>query len=360
MSEEDVQTRNQIGECSHCAAQSSSSDFARFCDAGCDDNGQHCNDTSFILAQTAGLQSGNIPIAISSGLRGPNCTSRPDLDHLNCTAWLMKTQFATCLPHEVRPEGNPWGQLTIPASPDGEYEETPTTSNVSSVMDAYGYGDPRCDVYRFWEPGFPIATTGANVLPLVVHCPPVASASPNGHVLVFFGSFGPKGLVNFQLAPELAAPGSVAQDAETGAQIAPVPQSKNFSFSLDKHSFRIVVVRSKTDDQAASLPSTSCAPDAGVALPPRGARSVLHIIVDDLRPELPSWGQYQIHAPHITRLAESGTVFTRAYCQLAVCSPSRMSFLTGRRPDHTRTWNVSSASACQPSRLTQTVAANSF
>ena len=56
MAELDVQTRNQIG---------------------CDDHGQQCNDTSFILAQTAGLQSGNIPIAISSGLRGPNCTSRP-------------------------------------------------------------------------------------------------------------------------------------------------------------------------------------------------------------------------------------------------------------------------------------------
>ena len=71
LQEMDVQTRNQIG---------------------CDDNGQHCNDTSFILAQTAGLQAGNIPIAISSGLRGPNCTARPDLFGTNCTAWLMKTQ----------------------------------------------------------------------------------------------------------------------------------------------------------------------------------------------------------------------------------------------------------------------------
>ena len=72
LQEMDVQTRNRIG---------------------CDDNGQHCNDTSFILAQTAGLQAGNIPIAISSGLRGPNCTARPDLFGTNCTAWLMKTQY---------------------------------------------------------------------------------------------------------------------------------------------------------------------------------------------------------------------------------------------------------------------------
>jgi hypothetical protein len=111
---QDVQTRNQIG---------------------CDDSGQHCNDTSFILAQTAGLQSGNIPIAISSGLRGPNCTARPDLFGANCTAWLMKTQYATCIPHEVRPEGTPWGLTHIAGSPDGAFEETPTTTNVSTVLD---------------------------------------------------------------------------------------------------------------------------------------------------------------------------------------------------------------------------------
>eukprot|EP01050_Picozoa_sp_SAG11_P019984 SAG11_NODE_3277_length_2558_cov_1.573810_3_plen_313_part_01 len=201
LQEQDVQTRNNIG---------------------CDDNGLQCNDTSFILAQTTGLQAGNIPIAISSGLRGPSCTARPDLYGPNCTAWLMKTQYATCIPHEVRPET--YTRITrIPASPDGAYEETPTTNNVSSVLDVYGYGDPSCDVYRFWEEPFPIDTTGANVLPLIVHCPAssTSAAGSKGHVLIFFGSFGPKGLVNFKLAPAVWAADAttVAMNAETGETI---------------------------------------------------------------------------------------------------------------------------------------------
>lgn len=138
----------------------------------------------------------------------------------------------------------PWGLSTLPASPDGQFEETPTTNNVSAVLEAYGYGDPLCDVYRFWEPGFPIETTGANVLPLLVHCPVSAagSAYPKGRVLAFVGSFGPKGLVNFELDDALGVGASShAFDAETGAPVGRVAASNNFTFSLDKHSFKIIV-----------------------------------------------------------------------------------------------------------------------
>ncbi|XP_065191458.1 ulvan-active sulfatase-like [Sycon ciliatum] len=68
--------------------------------------------------------------------------------------------------------------------------------------------------------------------------------------------------------------------------------------------------------------------------------NVLFFGVDDLRPELASYGFDFMHTPSVTRLAERGTQFNNAYCQLAVCSPSRTSLLTGRRPDTTRIWTI--------------------
>ena len=63
--------------------------------------------------------------------------------------------------------------------------------------------------------------------------------------------------------------------------------------------------------------------------------NVLFLVSDDLRPELGCYGNPIIQSPNIDRLARQGIVFDRAYCQQAVCSPSRSSVLTGTRPDMT-------------------------
>jgi len=68
--------------------------------------------------------------------------------------------------------------------------------------------------------------------------------------------------------------------------------------------------------------------------------NVLFIAIDDLRPAVGCYGDAVAVTPNIDRLARSGTVFHRAYCQQAVCSPSRLSLMTGRRPDTIRVWDL--------------------
>ena len=68
--------------------------------------------------------------------------------------------------------------------------------------------------------------------------------------------------------------------------------------------------------------------------------NVLFIMADDYRPEVSSYGSRAL-TPNLDRLARRSVQFDRAYCQQAVCNPSRSSMLTGLRPDTIRIWNNS-------------------
>lgn len=68
--------------------------------------------------------------------------------------------------------------------------------------------------------------------------------------------------------------------------------------------------------------------------------NILFIAVDDLRPEFGAYGASYVKSPNLDRIANAGITFYRAYCQQAVCSPTRSSLMTGTRPDTTKVWDL--------------------
>ncbi len=70
----------------------------------------------------------------------------------------------------------------------------------------------------------------------------------------------------------------------------------------------------------------------GTSLCAASKPNVLLICVDDLKPLLGCYGDKLVKSPNIDRLAARGVLFEKAFCNQAVCSPSRNALLTGLRP----------------------------
>ena len=68
--------------------------------------------------------------------------------------------------------------------------------------------------------------------------------------------------------------------------------------------------------------------------------NVLFISSDDMRPQLGCYGDTIVKSPNIDELARRGMVFHRSYVQQALCSPSRISMLSGRYPATTQIFEI--------------------
>lgn len=67
------------------------------------------------------------------------------------------------------------------------------------------------------------------------------------------------------------------------------------------------------------------------AAAPATKPNVLLLCVDDLKPLLGCYGDKHIQSPNLDRLAARSLLFERAYCNQAVCAPSRNALMTGAR-----------------------------
>jgi iduronate 2-sulfatase len=100
------------------------------------------------------------------------------------------------------------------------------------------------------------------------------------------------------------------------------------------HEAALAEMRRRLDarEKAKKAPATS-PPAAAPARP----LNVLLILIDDLNAHVGSYG-YPVSTPNIDRLAARGRRFDHAYAQVAMCSPSRSSLLSGWRPERTDIW----------------------
>lgn len=81
-----------------------------------------------------------------------------------------------------------------------------------------------------------------------------------------------------------------------------------------------------------------CFGHSALAAPP----NVLLLLVDDLKPALGCYGDAAAKTPHLDRLAARGMRFDLAYCNQAVCAPSRFTLLLGSRSTSTGLYGLGS------------------
>ena len=161
-------------------------------------------DTSLLLAQSTGLQSGCLGVW-------------HNLFHGD--ERLNRSALGVALTHEIK-FGLWYGPL---------HERT------TAALADFGYGLPDCRVWRYWDEAPPVRTTGASVKSLVL--------ARDGRAMLVVASYGEGGeaQLDLDLAPLGLPDDAEAADVETGERLERIGPGR-FRLRLPTHDFRLVRV----------------------------------------------------------------------------------------------------------------------
>lgn len=162
------------------------------------------------VAETIGRQTSNFPLILAGG-------------HMDCKdpryAWVMRTRLGVMLVHELRA----W-----------DYGPEVDTAFYRKLYE-FGYGEPDCRVFNYWDAGHPVKVAGVDARTLALVRGKRALV-----IVTDYGDGGDAKLTLDRAALKLPA-SATAKDFETGEPIAGTTVSE-LSFRLKKHDFKAVLI----------------------------------------------------------------------------------------------------------------------
>jgi len=160
---------------------------------------------AYILTESTGLQTGCIPFVLS-GILGDAPKSRID--------FVLRTFAGWSLVHELKP------MRGLPAA---------------KTMTDFGYGQPNCKVFNWWQPSPPVSIQGESNAKFLL-------LQNDGKLLILVVSAGESAMttVSFNTESLLPPEADVALDAES-QKMVPIRDGA-FGFMLPKHDYRIFII----------------------------------------------------------------------------------------------------------------------
>ena len=179
-------------------------DQGEFKDKDCQERLYLDGDTSLLLAQSTGLQSGCLSVW-------------HNLFHDD--ERITRSALGVSLTHEIKC-GLWYG---------------PLQERTTALLANFGYGLPDCRIWRYWDAGQPVKTEGAPARAIVL--------ARAGRALLAVASYGSGGEISLSLDLEtLGVPANaVARNAETGEPVERVAEGR-FRLLLPRHDFRLIAV----------------------------------------------------------------------------------------------------------------------